>query len=70
MRMSSTNLLDLSPAEMEELAQTLGAPRYRGRQLAQWIFVKGVADLESMTDLPKDFRTALAGQASVELPEV
>jgi 23S rRNA (adenine2503-C2)-methyltransferase len=69
-RMSSTNLLDLSPAEMEELAQTLGAPRYRGRQLAQWIFVKGVTDLEAMTDLPRDFRAALAAQGSVDAPEV
>jgi 23S rRNA (adenine2503-C2)-methyltransferase len=64
------NLLDLSPAEMEELALSLGAPRYRGRQLAQWIFFKGVTDLDAMSDLPRDFRAALAGQARLELPEV
>src|SRR5216684_1010394 len=68
--MSSTNLLDLSPAEMEALAESLGAPPYRGRQLAQWIFVKGVTDLAAMSDLPKDFRAALAARVSVELPEV
>jgi 23S rRNA (adenine2503-C2)-methyltransferase len=68
--MSSTNLLDLSPAEMEALAESLGAPRYRGRQLAGWIFRKGVVDVEAMSDLPRDFRTALAGQVRVELPEV
>jgi 23S rRNA (adenine2503-C2)-methyltransferase len=68
--MSSTNLLDLSPAEMEALAESLGAPPYRGRQLAQWIFVKGVTDLAAMSDLPKDFRAALAARASAELPEV
>jgi len=68
--MSSTNLLDLLPAEMEALAESLGAERYRGRQLAQWIFVKGVADLEAMSDLPKDFRAVLAARAGVEVPEV
>jgi 23S rRNA (adenine2503-C2)-methyltransferase len=68
--MSSANLLDLSPTEMEALAQSLGAPRYRGRQLAAWIFTKGVVDLEVMSDLPKDFRAALAGRVSVLLPEV
>jgi 23S rRNA (adenine2503-C2)-methyltransferase len=68
--MSSTNLLDLSPAEMEALAESLGAPPYRGRQLAQWIFVKGVTDLAAMSDLPKDFRAALAARASVDVPEV
>jgi 23S rRNA (adenine2503-C2)-methyltransferase len=60
----------MSPAEMEALAESLGAEPYRGRQLAQWIFVKGVTDLEAMSDLPKDFRAALAARTSAELPEV
>jgi 23S rRNA (adenine2503-C2)-methyltransferase len=64
------NLLDLSPAEMESLAESLGVPRYRGRQLAQWIYAKGVTDLEAMSDLPKDLRAALAARAAVHLPEV
>ena len=69
-RMSSTNLLDCSPAELEALAESLGAPRYRGRQLARWIFARGVVDLEAMTDLPRDFRAALAARATVVVPEV
>jgi 23S rRNA (adenine2503-C2)-methyltransferase len=68
--MSSTNLLDCSPAELEALAESLGAPRYRGRQLARWIFARGVVDLEAMTDLPRDFRAALAARATVDVPEV
>jgi 23S rRNA (adenine2503-C2)-methyltransferase len=68
--MSSTNLLDSSPAELEALAESLGAPRYRGRQLARWIFTRGTVDLEAMSDLPRDFRTAVAAQARVELPEI
>ena len=69
-RMSSTNLLDCSPAEMEALAESLGAPRYRGRQLARWIFARGVVDLEAMSDLPRDFRAELAVRTAIELPEV
>jgi 23S rRNA (adenine2503-C2)-methyltransferase len=68
--MSSTNLLDLFPAEMEELAESLGVPRYRGRQLAGWIFTRGVAEIEAMSDLPRDFRAALATSMRVELPEI
>ena len=68
--MSSTNLLDCSPAELEALAESLGAPRYRGRQLARWIFARGVVDLEAMTDLPRDFRAALPARATVDVPEV
>jgi 23S rRNA (adenine2503-C2)-methyltransferase len=68
--MYSMNLLDLFPSEMEALAETLGVPRYRGRQLAQWIYLKGVTDLEAMSDLPRGFRALLAERAGVELPEV
>ena len=64
------NLLDLLPAEMEDLAGTLSAPRYRGRQLATWIYRKGVMSLDAMTDLPKDFRKALAEVGEVQVPQV
>jgi len=57
-------------SEMEDLAVELGASRYRGRQLATWIYRKGVVDLDAMTDLPKDFRAALATRVGVGLPEI
>ena len=55
---------------MEALAESLGVPRYRGRQLARWIFARSVVDLEAMTDLPRDFRAALAARATADVPEV
>src|SRR5207237_6207284 len=61
--MSRVNLLGLLPSELEDLAVELGASRYRGRQLATWIYRKSVFDLEAMTDLPKDFRQELAERA-------
>jgi len=67
--MSRTNLVGLLPSELEDLAVELGASRYRGRQLATWIYRKSVFDLEAMTDLPKDFRQTLAERAVVEVPE-
>jgi 23S rRNA (adenine2503-C2)-methyltransferase len=68
--MSAIDLLDLLPAELETLAETLGAPRYRGRQLAAWIYRKRVADLERMSDLPREFRRALAERAVVGVPGI
>ncbi|HWN56384.1 MAG TPA: 23S rRNA (adenine(2503)-C(2))-methyltransferase RlmN [Methylomirabilota bacterium] len=68
--MSLINLLDLLPAELESLAESLSAPRYRGRQIASWIYAKGAADIAAMSDLPKEFRQRLAEQAEVALPEV
>jgi 23S rRNA (adenine2503-C2)-methyltransferase len=68
--MSSVNLLGLSPLELEDLAVELGASRYRGRQLATWMYRKGVLDLEAMSDLPREFRAALAERATIEVPVV
>ncbi|MGH6689550.1 MAG: 23S rRNA (adenine(2503)-C(2))-methyltransferase RlmN [Gammaproteobacteria bacterium] len=68
--MSSQNLIGMLPTELEDLAVELGASRYRGRQLATWIYRKNVVDLEAMTDLPKEFRSVLAERASVTLPEI
>jgi len=58
------------PSELEDLAVTLGASRYRGRQVAGWLYRKGVVDLDAMTDLPRDFRTSLAERAVTTLPDL
>lgn len=68
--MSRINLVGMTPTALEELAVELGASRYRGRQLATWIYRKGVVSLDAMTDLPRDFREALGERAVVALPEV
>ena len=57
--MSGTNLVGMLPSELEDLAVEFGASRYRGRQLATWMYRKGVFSLDAMSDLPKDFRTAI-----------
>ena len=67
--MSRVNLVGFLPAELEDLAVELGASRYRGRQLATWIYRKGVFELEAMSDLRKDFRARLGERAVVEVPE-
>jgi 23S rRNA (adenine2503-C2)-methyltransferase len=69
-RMSVRNLLDLLPDEIESLVESLGAPRYRGRQISEWIYRKGVADFARMTNLPRELRAALAERACVGVPAV
>lgn len=68
--MFPVRLIGLLPSEMEDLAVELGASRYRGRQLATWIYRKNQFDLDAMTDLPANFRAALSGQAVMGLPSV
>jgi len=68
--MSAPNLIGMLPSELEDLAVELGASRYRGRQVATWLYRKGVVDLAEMSDLSKDFRAALAERIRAELPEL
>jgi 23S rRNA (adenine2503-C2)-methyltransferase len=68
--MSAPNLVGMLSSQLEDLAVELGASRYRGRQVATWVYRKGVTDLAQMSDLPKDFRAALTERARAELPEV
>ena len=68
--MSLLNLLDFLPAELEDLAESLGAPRYRGRQIATWLYAKGATDIAAMSDLPRELRERLAERAEIGLPEI
>src|SRR4029453_17871987 len=70
MRMSATNLLDLLPAEIDSLTESLGAPRYRGQQLTRWIYRQGVTDFGGMTTLPHELIQALQERARVAVPVV
>jgi 23S rRNA (adenine2503-C2)-methyltransferase len=68
--MLRSNLIGLLPVELEDLAVAMGASRYRGRQIATWIYRKGAVDLEAMSDLPRDFRERLAESHEIVLPEI
>ena len=68
--MSAPNLVGMLPSQLEDLAVELGASRYRGRQVATWLYRKGVIDLSQMTDLPQAFRSAFAERVRAELPEL
>ncbi len=56
--------LDLGGLEM--LAQSMGQPSYRGRQLFEWIYGKHAQSFKEMTNLPLAFREALAARCFLE----
>lgn len=53
------HILGMSRAELEALAETLGAPAFRGRQIGRAVYQRAVHSIEEMTDLPKDLRRKL-----------
>jgi 23S rRNA (adenine2503-C2)-methyltransferase len=58
-------LVGLTLEELEAVVADLGEPRYRGRQLAQWLYRRDAAHVGGMTDLPQGLRRRLAGVARV-----
>jgi 23S rRNA (adenine2503-C2)-methyltransferase len=56
-----TDVLPLArlPEEWEEELGSLGEPRYRARQIFQWIHQKGEVDPSRMTNLPAPLRAVL-----------
>ncbi len=52
-------LVGMSSTEMESLAVELGLQRYRGRQIARWIYQRRAASFEEMTDLGRAVREHL-----------
>ncbi|MFA0757460.1 MAG: hypothetical protein PVTTEEND_001170 [Candidatus Fervidibacter sp.] len=62
---TQTVLVGKTTQELETFAESLGEPRYRGRQLAHWIYRKGVLTFDAMTDLPKTLRQRLSELALI-----
>ncbi len=57
---AKTALVGKSKADLEGLAVALGEKRFRGSQLAKWIYEKATTSFDHMDDLPLAFRQTLA----------
>jgi 23S rRNA (adenine2503-C2)-methyltransferase len=63
-------LKNFSQSEMEAWVQSLGHKAFRGRQLFQWIWEKGVENFSEMTNLSKDFIDQLETTSQLQLSTV
>ena len=48
-------LSGLSLKEIEEITDSLGATKFRARQIHNWIYLKSVKEIDEMTDLSVKF---------------
>ena len=69
-RISGRNLVGLDRQELERLAASLGKAAYRGRQLYGALYARRQTDLAALTDLDRDFRSALAAHYEIAYPEL
>lgn len=58
-------LLGMKLNEMEEWVQSLGQPKFRAKQIFQWIHKEHVNSIDEMTNLPQKFRDQLKEIATI-----
>ncbi len=60
----------LGPAALVEMAESLGQPTFRAKQLTRWLYARAVATYDEMTDLPAGLRETLAARLPLALPTI
>lgn len=60
------HLLDCTLDELSAKLVASGQPKFRGKQILEWIYRKAVVDFDAMTNLSKEFRAWLRDNAIIE----
>lgn len=68
-RMGKRPLVGMTLEEMADFLAELGEPRFRAKQLFQWVYDKGVTSFDAMTNLSRSLRQKLAEQTLLVLAE-
>ena len=63
--MNKKNLKGLNLSELQKFVEELGEKKYRAAQLYGWLYAKAAQSFGEMTDISKEFRTALACGAAI-----
>jgi 23S rRNA (adenine2503-C2)-methyltransferase len=61
------SIYDLTLAELESRFEALGTPRYRARQLYNWLYSRLENDYSAMTNLPAALRESLASDLPISV---
>ncbi len=62
--------LSVSRAEWQDFAAGIGAPKFRGGQMGDWVFNQLASSPEEMTNIAKDLRQLLSERFDWSLPQV
>lgn len=64
------DIMQFDVSGLQDLMLTLGEKKYRGLQLAEWLYLRRAPSFEAMGNLPKNLRKALADRFSLAQPRV
>lgn len=59
-------LLGRSLSELTAWVESQGQPRYRGKQLHEWLYTRGARSLDKITVFPKSWREAFAANPTID----
>lgn len=60
-----TDLKNFDQEQLVAYVESLGQPRFRGKQIMTWLYRPGITDFSEMTDLAKVFRRVLSEHAYI-----
>lgn len=60
------DLRSLSHDELEELMASMGQPKFRAKQIEDWVWTKNVSSIDEMTNLPKTLRAELSRRVTLD----
>ncbi len=60
-----TNLYNLTQDDLAALLKAWGQPKFRAKQVWEWLYTHRVADFNDMTNLPKALRERLAAETTL-----
>ncbi len=67
---SNQHIYDVSVDQLEDLAVSMGEKKYRGRQIYEWIYDRGVISYDEMGNIPKHLKEKLYDMYPLNPPVV
>ena len=64
------SLIGMEMPQLQELLVEEGLPKFRAKQLWNWIYHRGVKEFSSMENLPKDMRATLEEKYTIARPKL
>lgn len=61
-----TNIFGLNLTELTSLITDLNLPKFRAKQIIEWLYQKHATSFDEMTNLSKDLREKLAQEFTIE----
>lgn len=59
------SIRDMTHGELLQLLEELGQPKFRAKQIEEWVWERGVSSFDDMTNLPKALRAQLAERCTL-----